>query len=75
MDVLLAEARVPYDIVHEMSKINRDFPKTDVVLVVGANDTVNVSASLQSLTFPTRLSSSQSLFLLRVLMRFLFMWP
>ncbi|MFN6569568.1 NAD(P) transhydrogenase subunit beta [Nostoc minutum NIES-26] len=44
MNVLLAEARVPYDIVLEMDEINEDFPKTNVVLVIGANDTVNPSA-------------------------------
>jgi NAD(P) transhydrogenase subunit beta len=44
MNVLLAEARVPYDIVLEMDEINEDFPKTDAVLVIGANDTVNPSA-------------------------------
>ena len=44
MNVLLAEARVPYDIVLEMDEINDDFPSTDLVLVIGANDTVNPSA-------------------------------
>ena len=44
MNVLLAEARVPYDIVLEMDEINDDFPDTDVVLVIGANDTVNPAA-------------------------------
>ncbi len=45
MNVLLAEAHVPYDIVLEMDEINADFPNTDVVLVIGANDTVNPAAA------------------------------
>ncbi|GAC1383361.1 MAG: Re/Si-specific NAD(P)(+) transhydrogenase subunit beta [Marmoricola sp.] len=45
MNVLLAEAKVPYDIVLEMDEINEDFPDTDVVLVIGANDTVNPAAA------------------------------
>ena len=45
MNVLLAEARVPYDIVLEMDEIQDDFPDTDVVLVIGANDTVNPAAA------------------------------
>lgn len=44
MNVLLAEAKVPYDIVMEMDEINDDFADTDVVLVIGANDTVNPAA-------------------------------
>jgi NAD(P) transhydrogenase subunit beta len=44
MNVLLAEAKVPYDIVLEMDEINDDLPDTDVVLVIGANDTVNPAA-------------------------------
>jgi NAD(P) transhydrogenase subunit beta len=45
MNVLLAEAKVPYDIVLEMDEINDDLAATDVVLVIGANDTVNPSAT------------------------------
>jgi NAD(P) transhydrogenase subunit beta len=45
MNVLLAEAKVPYDIVLEMDEINDDFSGTDVVLVIGANDTVNPAAA------------------------------
>ncbi len=44
MNVLLAEARVPYDIVLEMDEINDDFPDTDVVIVIGSNDIVNPAA-------------------------------
>ncbi len=44
MNVLLAEARVPYDIVMEMDEINEDFPDTDVVIVIGSNDIVNPAA-------------------------------
>lgn len=44
MNVLLAEAKVPYDIVLEMDEINDDFANTDTVLVIGANDTVNPAA-------------------------------
>ncbi len=45
MNVLLAEAKVPYDIVLEMDEINDDFGDTSVVLVIGANDTVNPAAA------------------------------
>ncbi len=44
MNVLLAEAKVPYDIVMEMDEINADFPTTDVVIVIGSNDIVNPAA-------------------------------
>ena len=44
MNVLLAEAKVPYDLVLEMDEINEDFPRTDVVIVIGSNDIVNPAA-------------------------------
>jgi NAD(P) transhydrogenase subunit beta len=44
MNVLLAEANVPYNIVLEMDEVNKDFEKTDVVLIIGANDIVNPDA-------------------------------
>jgi len=44
LNVLLAEVGIPYDIVFEMEEINEEFPATDLVLVLGANDIVNSSA-------------------------------
>ena len=44
LNVLLAEAGVPYDIVMEMDEINHEFKETDLVMVIGANDTVNSAA-------------------------------
>ncbi len=46
MNVLLAEAEIPYELVQEMDEINSDFPNTDVVLVLGANDVVNPAANI-----------------------------
>ena len=51
LNVLLAEAGVPYDDVLEMDEINEDFPQTDLTLVIGANDTVN-SAALEDPNSP-----------------------
>jgi NAD(P) transhydrogenase subunit beta len=47
MNVVLAEAEVPYELLHEMDQINNDLPQTDVVIVVGANDVVNPAANTQ----------------------------
>ena len=44
LNVLLAEAGVPYDVVMEMDEINDDFDETDIVLCIGANDTINSAA-------------------------------
>ena len=55
MNVLLAEANVPYDIVYEMDEVNDDIAEADVVLVIGANDTVNPAAEGR---FPDRRHAS-----------------
>ena len=47
MNVLLAEAKVPYEAVYEMDEVNDDFEDVDVVLVIGANDTVNPAAETE----------------------------
>ena len=47
MNVVLAEAEVPYEMLFEMDQINQDLPQTDVVIVVGANDVVNPAANTQ----------------------------
>jgi len=47
MNVVLAEAEVPYELLFEMDQINQDLPQTDVVIVVGANDVVNPAANTQ----------------------------
>jgi NAD(P) transhydrogenase subunit beta len=47
MNVVLAEAEVPYELLVEMDRINQDFPQTDAVIVVGANDVVNPAANTQ----------------------------
>ena len=48
MNVLLAEADIPYDKLNEMDEINHDLAQTDVVIVIGANDVVNPAASTTS---------------------------
>ena len=53
MNVLLAEAKVPYDIVMEMDEINDDFPETDVAIVIGSNDIVNPAAHRTIPTAPS----------------------
>lgn len=61
MNVLLAEAKVPYDIVLEMDEINDDFSETDTVLVIGANDTVNPKSTRRSKQPNRRYASARSL--------------
>ena len=59
LNVLLAEAGVPYDIVEEMDEINGSFPDTDVVMVIGANDTVSCPWPCPAPALPLLLSCCQ----------------
>ena len=64
LNVLLAEAGVPYDVVMEMDEINDDFSDTDLVLVIGANDTVNSAAEDDPNSIIAGMPVLRSLFLL-----------